>query len=780
MHHMPLRVLLLAAASATVMSNASFAADAVKEEEAKAGQIEKVVVTAQRRKENVQKVPVAITAIGGDQLESRSIQSFEDLGARVPSLRFGAGVTGGENVITMRGLGSQNTTNGGEAPVAYSVDGIYLQRTTAVDPEFYDIERIEVLRGPQGTLYGRNSVGGSVNVITRKPSDEFSAGFDALIGDYSARIFRGYATGALIDEGEFKVMGRITAVSSEHDPYATNLSTKPTATHNQDAEDMYMLRGQLYFVFSPTVDLQLSASRLDSDGLAASNTAWWQTPTRFMTGPTPITPGSACDFSTKAKFNPRVFCRDAAEVASNVVELYSATLNWDMDWATLTFVNGYASSDVSQTSDGDGSDLPLAIGRRWIMDNEQFSSELRLASNDAESPVQWIGGLYYFWARNYEDFEYEDTGLNDDFSITPAIPDPIFGVGYFDNFIFSSYGTQKTKSWASFGQVDLNLAKTSMDIPLTISAGLRYIDDNKSGFNFFQYQLPSFFGFSTIASGPFDKSWTAVTGKFGLQYQFSDDFMAYASASRGYLSGGNIIGLAQVYNPESVWSYETGFKSNWFDRRLQLNVAAYHADITDLQVFIQSAGASRLDNAGSARARGLEIEAVAIPVENLRLDLTATFTDAEYEEYITQDGRFGIPPAFCTLPGGQCDFAGNSLNQTPPYTVNLGLEYAFVTSIGTFTPRADLFWSGEVFFLPDNIDLARQGPYSRTDLRLTWTDPSEMWRVDAFVKNLEDEDVISNDGLQSISLGQQLLQPDNYVYYPPRTVGLRVGVKFGK
>lgn len=112
--------------------------------------------------------------------------------------------------------------------------------------------------------------------------------------------------------------------------------------------------------------------------------------------------------------------------------------------------------------------------------------------------------------------------------------------------------------------------------------------------------------------------------------------------------------------------------------------------------------------------------------------------------------------------------------------MNLGLEYAFVTSIGTFTPRADLFWSGEVFFLPDNIDLARQGPYSRTDLRLTWTDPSEMWRVDAFVKNLEDEDVISNDGLQSISLGQQLLQPDNYVYYPPRTVGLRVGVKFGK
>ena len=772
------RALLFAAASITVLASSSFAQDADKKDDAVvSGRIEKVTVTAQRRKENVQNVPVAVTAIGGDKLESRSIQGFEDLGSRVPSIRFGAGVTGGENVITMRGLGSQNTTNGGEAPVAYSVDGIYLQRTTAVDPEFYDIERIEVLRGPQGTLYGRNSVGGSVNVITKKPSDEFGAGADVLIGDYSARIFRGYATGSLIDNGGLKVMGRITAVSSEHDPYATNLSTKPTATHNQDAEDLFMIRGQLTLEFSPKADLQLSASRLDSTGLAAPNTAWWQTPTRFMTGPAPITPGSACDFSTKAKFDPRRFCRDAPENASNVVDLYAATLNWDLDWATLTFVNGYAASDVSQTSDGDGSDLPIAIGRRWIMDNEQFSSEVRLASNDSDAALQWIAGFYYFYARNFEDFEYEDTGFNDNFTIGPG---PTFGPGFFDNFIFSSHGTQKTKSWAPFGQVDFNLAKTSANIPLTISAGLRYIDDNKSGFNFFQFQLPSFFGFSTIAQGPFDKSWTAVTGKFGLQYQFSEDFMGYASASRGYLSGGNIIGLAQIYNPESVWSYEAGFKSTWFDDRLQLNVAAYQADITDLQVFIQSAGASRLDNAGSAEARGIEIEAVALPVDNLRLDLTATFTDATYEEYITQDGRFGIPPPFCTLPGGQCDFAGNKLNQTPPYTVNLGLEYAFETSWGTFTPRADLFWSGEVFFLPDNIDLARQAPYNRTDLRLTWMDPSEMWRVDAFVKNLEDEDVISNDGLQSISLGQQLLQPDNYVYYPPRTVGLRVGVKFGK
>src|SRR6202000_3471619 len=145
-------------------------------------QIETVVVTAEKRAEDLQKVPVAITALSERDLEDRGVTGFKELGAVVPSLRFGAGVTGGENVITMRGLGSQNTTPGGDSPVAYSVDGVTLQRSTSVDPEFYDIDRIEVLRGPQGTLYGRNSVGGSINVITNKPGDTLGAGLDVLLG----------------------------------------------------------------------------------------------------------------------------------------------------------------------------------------------------------------------------------------------------------------------------------------------------------------------------------------------------------------------------------------------------------------------------------------------------------------------------------------------------------------------------------------------------------------------------------------------------------------------
>src|SRR4029077_10446261 len=143
------------------------------------------IVTAERREESICTVPIAVSALSRRRLEVQGVVGFADLSQRIPSLRFGAGVTGGENVITLRGLGSQNTTPGGDSPVAYNVDGVTLQRTPSVDPEFYDVERIEVLRGPQGTLYGRNSVGGSINVITNKPTDTLGGGVDVLIGDYS-------------------------------------------------------------------------------------------------------------------------------------------------------------------------------------------------------------------------------------------------------------------------------------------------------------------------------------------------------------------------------------------------------------------------------------------------------------------------------------------------------------------------------------------------------------------------------------------------------------------
>ena len=737
-------------------------------------QIETVVVTAEKRVENQQKVPIAITAIGGYDLDTHGMLGFKDLSAEVPSLRFGSGVTGGENVITMRGLGSQNTTPGGDSPVAYSVDGVYLQRTTSVDPEFYDIDRIEVLRGPQGTLYGRNSVGGSVNVITNKPSDDFSGSVDALGGDYGARIFRGWVTGPLFDDGGVEVLYRVTGVVSQHDGYSQNLSTSPLANHDPNNQDYEMGRGQILVKFNPDVSLLLSAGGSTDWSLLSPNTAWWEQPGRYIGGASPITAGSACDFSTEAKYDPWKFCHDAPERASNILTTYSATLDWNLGGAQFTSVTGYGTSNVFQSSDGDGSDAPIALGGKWRLRQHQISEEARLSSEPSDTdPLRWIAGLYYFWSGNYEDFSYVDTGFNDVF------PFP----GDADTFNYFNHGQTATRSYAPFGQIDYDLAKTSLNIPLTVTLGARYSDDEKYGYSFLDYQLPYLCGGTCLTyNTPFDKSWAQWTGKFGLSYQLDDNLMLYASASRGYLAGGNIVGLASLYNPESAWSYEAGFKSRFLDDRAQLNVAAYHEEIKGLQVFIQSSTQSGINNVnGVTQVNGLETEFTFIPAENWKFNTTLTLTSAHYGEYLTVDSRFGAPPAGCNFGplGNECNYKGNDLNQTPPYSLDLGLQYTFKTEFGAFTPRVDTYLSGDVQFLPDNYYASTQKAYSKTDINLNWVSKDGKYTGDIFVHNIENSAVISNDGLQSITLGQQIIEPDNFVYYPPRTFGVRLGYRFG-
>jgi iron complex outermembrane receptor protein len=538
--------------------------------------------------------------------------------------------------------------------------------------------------------------------------------------------------------------------------------------------------------FSPDLNVLLSASSTYNRDPAATNVAWWEVPTRYLNGVAPnppagpgnqtIVPGSPCDFSTQAKFKPRTFCHDFPEIAYNRVSLYAGTVNWNLGWATLTSVTGYATSKVSQLSDGDGADIPMAMGSAWYLKQQQISEEVRLASTDEDSPLKWIAGIYYFWANNFENFAYIDTGLNDTF------PFP----GVVDEFTFLSHGFTKTEAVAPFGQIDYDLAKTSLDIPVTITAGARYSDDRKYGFNFLNFELPAL-GAAFPSSGLFSKSWGQWTGKAGLTWQVDDEVIAYASASRGYLSGGNIIGLAHVYGPESMWSYDVGMKSRFWDDRVQLNIAAYHEEIAHLQVFVQSGTESGINNVnGITQVNGVEAELDAIPIDNLRFNVTLNVNRSTYGNYFSTDTRFGSPGPACSTtivfvngaPFHLCNFRGHTLNQTPPYTVDLGAQYTFNTDFGTITPRVDSFISGRVQFLPDNFITSQQKPYTLTNLHLTWISNDGHYKAEAFVNNIENADVISNDGLQSISLGQQQLEPDNFAYYPPRTVGFRFGVTY--
>jgi len=676
------------------------------------------------------------------------IVGFADLGTRTPALRFGPGPTGGENYVTIRGIGSQNTTSGGDSPVAYSVDGIYMARTTAVDPEFFDIERIEVLRGPQGTLYGRNSVGGSVNIISNKPTEELSGHIDAMLGDYNARTFRAWANVPLYQCGDCQILARITGVSAKHDAYQKNLSTAPTATHNSDAQDFQMLRGQLLFKFNSDVNLLLSGTTSTNKAPVATKYIWNIQPSRYPGQPFPT--------------DPRTVYKDFPETMDQYGKVVSATLNWNLDFATLTSISGFTTGGWKQTTDSDGSDLAMSMTNFWTLYSKQYSQEVRLASNPSETdPLKWIGGLFYFHEQVQQNYEFVDNGLN---SVTPGI-----------DFIYRNGGNYKTTSYALFGQLDYDIGKITDDsFPLTVTLGLRYTNDRKYGSDYLDYIIPSF-GVNFPNGKVFDERWGQITGKFGLAYKITPDVMLYGNVSRGYLSGGGLVGNYAgakngIYDPETAWSYEVGLKSQFLDNTLQFNISAYRTKIKKMQVFVQDILGSRVDNAGSATIEGGEAELIFIPIEGLRLNAEVAITDARYDEYLTTDNRFPGSPV--------TSFAGNRLVQTPKHTVNLGAQYSFDTSVGTFTPRADFFYSSELFFLSANHPLDRQKAYTKTNLSLTWEDIARRWSIEAFVHNLENKDVIANDGLNAATLTENVIGADQYIYYPPRTFGVRFGVNF--
>ena len=740
-------VLLCASAAAGLWASQAMAA-APKQE---GNTIEQLIVTAQKREESAQDVPIALTALSGDSLQRQGVIGFQDLTTRVPSLRFGAGVTGGENVVTLRGIGSQNTTAGGDSPVAYNLDGVYLARTTSLDPEFFDIDRVEVLRGPQGTLYGRNSVGGSVNVITKHPTDVLGGHLDALFGNYAAQTYRGWVNAPLYQSGDTKVLARLDVVRAQHDPYQKNLFNGPGAPHNGDAQDFWLVRGELDFRFNDKADLLLIGSNTWNGDPAATKTQWWEAPGRFV---------GAQPFLT----DPREIRKNSPENYGNNVYYASATFTYDLGFASFTSVTGFSAAKWKAASDADGSELTIALNPFWTMRQFQDSEELRLTSTPSQNPLSWIVGGFFFREKTHQDFLFIDTGLNDPGAL-------------FDTFVFRNGGDFNTTSWAPFGQVDYDLAKTSMAVPVTLTLGLRYTHDEKQGADFLNFTLP-LVGLSFPQAKQFDRSWTQTTGKVGISYKPSDRLMLYANASKGYLSGGGLVGnFPGIYQPEKVNAYEAGFKSTLMDHRLQFNGAIYREEIKDMQVFVQDITGSRIDNAGRAHINGLELEAIATPVDGLRLNANATFTDAKYDQYVTINNRFSGPAPGCDPVTRLCDFAGHRLVQTPRYTFDLGGQYAWRTEWGEVTPRVDVFTSGDLFFLSANSPLERQKAYTLVDANVTWRSPDGRFTVEVFGRNLGDEVVISNDGLQSNTIGLGFA-PDNFAYYPPRTYGVRLGVDF--
>jgi len=679
--------------------------------------IEEVLVTAEKRAGTVQETSIAITAYSSEELNLRGIEELEDLQFSAPNLVISHNSQSPVTYAYIRGIGSDQLVAGFDPGVAYHVDGIYVGQPSAMPGDMWDLERVEVLRGPQGTLYGRNTTGGSINVITKEPTEDLDVLADVTFGNYDRQRFRGVIGGGITDG----IAGRLSFITDKDDGYQKNLTGK-----DGDQTDYTSVRGKLKFELGDSADLVLTAQRFDNKGRQSQKR-------REPFAPVELAPGFVVDVYAGAIPNPsdpRKVAKDYPEKLDLENDFYSAKLSWDIGAAQLVSITGYIDNEWFQSTDIDMSNNPVQF-QEWSMDTQQFTQELQLIST-GDGPLEWIVGAFYFDEELSTDYLFEDSSIA--------------------GFTFMNGGDLDTESVAVYGQVAYDFRKNDGG-PFRIVGGLRWTQDDKS---IDEYQIIPQFGVNL--AGPTDKKWDKVSGKLGVDWFFSEAAMAYVNYSRGYKGGGFSIGQFDTFDPEIVDSVEVGLKSQFWDQRAQVNVSAFYNDYQDLQVNFLVFTSFTTDNAAAATIQGIEVESTFIPVDNLTLNATATWLDAEFDEY-------QFSPTI--------DLAGDTLNRAPEFTIALTTQYDWsLGERGSVTARADFYWQDEVYYRVQNIDRHREGAFSTLDLRLMWSSSDEQWVVDAFMKNVTDED--NQRGL-TVSDGLSTGNNSFVTYFPPRTYGVRVG-----
>lgn len=542
--------------------------------------LEEVVVTAQKRRQPMQSLATAVSALTGDDIDRSRIKDVMDLGLYVPNLVVSNNGTAGRMYI--RGVGNNLDFLGAQSAVALHLDGVYQSRSWGVFYDFIDVERIEVLRGPQGTIYGRNASGGAINVISMKPTEELTARATASVGNYDALNFSGTISSALRDDLE----GRLTVVHKSRDGYADNLYP---GSRDLDDDQLRMVRGELRA--SPNDDLEI---RLIGNHLI-----------RDAQGPAvvPSTDGFAASLGARSNTDP-------FEVSHNVDTFYdaqnsgvTAIATWTVrDHLILESITAYTENSISSNLDSDGTELDV-VSFRNDEDHRQHSQELRLLGNPGSSGFEWQAGLYY---------------LREDTTDAGIVLIPVSNAS-----IPVSAGIE----------VDAFAAYLQGTYPVGdrwgITAGLRYNTETKK--------------LSRLPALKDQATWNDWTPHISLEYHAGERLFAYASVTKGFKSGGyNALGTGEVVGPENVWSYEIGSKSELLDRRLRVNSAAFYARYEDQQVnTFLGPGLARIDNAAESTIRGVELEILAALARKLDIGVTLSYLDAKFDRYIAADPFLG-------------------------------------------------------------------------------------------------------------------------------------------
>jgi len=705
--------------------------------------VAEIIVTANKRAQNLQQVPIAIAAFTAETLTTQGIKNVVDLPQLTPGLGFTRTLVGTNAFL--RGVGTTSAGYSTEAPIATYVDGLYLPNSAASSFSFNNIERIEVLKGPQGTLYGRNTTGGLIHVITKEPGDVPAVDASVSYGNFDTVQVNFYGSTPLSDT---LAVNFATLYINQDDGWGKNLFTgKDVYTFND-----FGFQGKLRW--QPGADTKITLRGFyDKTNTDQGNAV-------------AVYPGTT---GTDGSVYPGKYLINTRLTPFATQRQYSVSLKAEqgLGFARLTSITGYI-NNLSHSLQTQGPILgqPVAgqsaINMSGLQSAKTFSQELQLASDDPASALQWMIGAFYYHDKTLIDLSVNGTCVD---TVCAPAPPPV-----------RTAGRQETKSYSVFAEGTYSLTDTTR-----VTLGLRYTDDRKimSGVMEYIQDLPN--SLPPFSTGPIgidtDVSFSKLTWRAVLAQDLSDTVHAYASYNRGFKSGGfNPTSFTNpASRPEVLDAYELGVKSELFDRMLRLNLSGFYYEYDDIQLRSSAPpappGSTILYNAASARIKGIDVDFQFAPVSGLTISGGLEYLDAKYHDF---------PGGVCTTPrpiggavlGGtvttNCDLSGARLPQAPKFSYSLSATYTLRTDAGTFDFNASDGYKSTFAWEPDNR--LKQKGYHLLNASITWSPKDSPFSVQVYGRNLANKYYFTS--------GSNGGGNDGYLPGAPRTYGVKARVQF--
>ena len=694
--------------------------------------VEEIIVTALKRSSTVVDTPAAITAISSTEIEDKGITSMHDLKHLVPSMNF-TNVLGAQN-ITIRGIGQFN----GNPGVSVSTDGIFQSRAHSSQLGEMDLERVEVLRGPQGTLYGRNSIGGVVNLITKNPTQDTDGYVKLGYGEYDITTAEAAFGGGISDNTSFRLVVHGT---EQGEGFYDCLNA---GCGEQGYTDKQAFRLKIKSDLSDTVSADLMVASVETEG--TPDPYGWLTDNRELAAAFGFPQIAAEPISLKPHEiyqTPTSESVNGTNMTDREYDVTSLTLKIDTELGTLTSITAKQSFDDQFNLDRDGS-AGVYLDTFDISETETFTQEINL--NIERDTMSLVFGLFYMDDETSRHTHFDN-------------PQPILGFPVPSMFDFK-HDKMDTESEAYFADGTFDLSDTTR-----LSLGVRRTTDEFTSKqdNFISILMPM----PVIAAQTCDREvvteYSSTTSRAVIQHDLSSDSNVYASLSEGYKAGGYATyECTEPYDPEEVTSLEFGFKGS-LSENTSLNASLFRYDYTDFQV-LQVVGIQTVTrNAGDATVNGLEIEALSNVNDSLSINYGLTLLDATYGEFLNTNG---IQPQL-----GEQQLDGNYLTNAPKVSINLGLNYTSPMASGaSLTYRANASYKSRIYF--SEFNEYSQDAYIIVDLNLIWESADETMRSRFFIKNATDEEYISGY-LSSATAGGRFGQ-----WGYPRTAGIEIQRNF--